>query len=386
MLDSSFKIDGKDNSARLGILYTKSGPVQTPAFMPVGTQAAVKTLTPDEVQQSGFKMLLCNAYHLYLRPGVDIIKKSGGLHNFMNWDGSILTDSGGFQVFSLATLRKVFDDGVEFQSHIDGSKHYLTAEKVLGIQTDLNTDVIMPLDECVAFPSSEEHAKRAVKRTVKWAKLSFNSFNQNVKNSDKKSLLFCIIQGSTYQNLRIECCNELTQIPFSGYAIGGISVGEPTSLIREIVSLTVEKLPLNKPRCLMGVGAPLDILDSISKGIDLFDCIMPTRCGRNGAAFVTQGRLFVKNAIYSSDDEPVQQGCPCPCCKNFSRSYIRHLFNASEALGPRLLTIHNLWFYSALLRTARNRIKEQRFLDFKKKFEDIYDNKEDVDITKILDF
>jgi queuine tRNA-ribosyltransferase len=381
-----YEIDCTDNKARCGILKTKSGVVQTPAFMPVGTQGSVKTLTSEEIRQSNSQMLLCNAYHLYLRPGLEIIKNSGGLHKFMNWSGSILTDSGGYQVFSLATLRGVLDDGVEFRSHIDGSKHYLTPEKVIKIQIDLDSDVIVPIDECVAFPSSEEQAKRAVDRTVRWAISSFDDFNKIIRDRNEKPLLFCIIQGSTYQNLRIECCKKLIPFPFSGYAIGGISVGEPPNLIREIVSLTLENLPLDKPRYLMGVGTPVDILDLISQGVDLFDCVLPTRCGRNGAAFTTQGRIPIKNAIYSSDTEPVQKGCPCPCCKKFSRAYIRHLFNSGEMLGGRLLTIHNLWFYQAVLRTARNRIGVKKFEMFKKEFKNVYNNKQDVDAERLLDY
>ena len=358
-----FKLIHKDkiSKARIGNLSTSHGEIETPCFMPVGTQGTVKTLSPQELKDSGASVILANAYHLFLRPGMEVIKKAGGLHNFMSWDGPILTDSGGYQIFSLALLRKVNDQGVEFQSHIDGMKHFFTPEDVVHIQEDFGVDIIMPLDECVHYPCSKDHAIVAMKRTINWAKQSKDAHN-------KSSLLFGIVQGATYEDLRKTCCEELINIGFDGYAVGGVSVGEPKNLSYNIVNLVLGLLPEDKPHYLMGVGMPEDMVNAVDSGVDMFDCVVPTRYGRNGTAFTSEGKLTIRNSPYIEDFGPLDKKCNCYTCKNFSRAYLRHLFNTDELLGLRLVSLHNIHFYLELMRNIRSAIRQDRFTEFKKEF------------------
>lgn len=352
----------RHNKARLGRLITSHGEIETPCFMPVGTQGTVKTLSPKELEDSGAQVILSNTYHLSLRPGTEVIKKAGGLHKFMSWSKPILTDSGGYQIFSLAFLRKVNEDGVEFQSYADGSKHFLIPEDVIGIQNDLDSDIIMPLDECVHYPCARDYAEMAMKRTINWAKRSKTAF------SKKNRLLFSIVQGATYEDLRRECTEHLVDMDFDGYAIGGVSVGEPKNLRYNIVNFVANLLPQNKPHYLMGVGLPQDIIEAVESGIDMFDCVVPTRYGRNGTAFTTEGKLTIRNSPYIEDFRPLDEKCSCYTCKNFSRAYLRHLFNSQELLGSRLVSLHNVYFFLELMRKIREAISQDRFNEFKKEF------------------
>jgi len=359
----------KNTKARMGKIITAHGEIDTPCFMPVGTQGTVKTLSPKEIEESDAQIILSNAYHLFLRPGMEVIKKAGGLHNFMSWQKPILTDSGGYQIFSLALLRKVNDQGVEFQSHIDGMKHFITAEDVIQIQKDLNSDIMMPLDECVHYPCAKDHAEIAMIRTLNWARRSKAVVHRpsSVVREDNQ-LLFGIVQGATYEDLRKTCACELIEIDFVGYAIGGVSVGEPKNLRYNIVNFTLNFLPVDKPRYLMGVGLPPDIIEAVQQGIDMFDCVVPTRYGRNGTAFTSEGKLTIRNSPYIEDFSPLDKECDCYTCKNFSRAYLRHLFNTEEILGLRLVSLHNIYFYLNLMRRVREAIRQDRFLEFKKEF------------------
>ena len=358
----------KNSQARIGKLATAHGEIDTPCFMPVGTQGTVKTLSPTELEDSGAQIILANAYHLFLRPGPEVIKKAGGLHKFMSWPKPVLTDSGGYQIFSLALLRKVNDTGVEFQSHIDGMKHFFTPEAVVEIQTDYGSDIIMPLDECAHYPCAKDYAEEAMRRTIDWAKRSKTAMDEHLGVSHKQNLLFAIIQGSTYEDLRRECSKVLTEIDFDGFAIGGVSVGEPKDLRYNITHLVASMLPEDRPRYLMGVGMPQDILESVEMGIDMFDCVIPTRYGRNGTAFTSVGKLTVRNSPYIEDLNPLDPQCSCYTCKNFSRSYLRHLFNTQELLGLRLVSLHNVHFFLELMRKAREAIRRDKFTEFKKEF------------------
>jgi queuine tRNA-ribosyltransferase len=358
----------KASRARLGKLFTARGEIDTPCFMPVGTQGSVKTLSPEDLKDSGAEVILSNAYHLFLRPGMEVIKKAGGLHNFMNWDGPILTDSGGYQIFSLALLRKINDEGVEFQSHIDGMKHFLTPENVAQIQIDLGSDIIMPLDECVHYPSAKDHAEVAMIRTIGWVERSKKFTVTSSQFVEQKQMLFAIVQGATYEDLRKECVSRLLDIGFDGYALGGISVGEPKNLMYDIASVTLGILPADKPRYSMGVGTPSDIVESVELGVDMFDCVAPTRYGRNGTAFTSVGKLTIRNAPFTQDFTPLDPACNCYTCKNFSRAYLRHLFNAEEILGLRLVSLHNVHFYLDMMRKIREAIAQDKFREFKKEF------------------
>ncbi|MBU1088089.1 MAG: tRNA guanosine(34) transglycosylase Tgt [Candidatus Omnitrophica bacterium] len=358
----------KNSKARLGLLNTKRGIIQTPVFMPVGTQATVKAITPYALEEMGTEIILGNAYHLYLRPGTDLIKKAGGLHKFMNWQGPILTDSGGYQVFSLSILRKITDKGVTFQSHIDGSKHFIGPEECLGIQDILGSDICMVLDECSPYPCEYEDAKIAVERTLKWAEIS----RKVDLNSGNK--VFAIVQGSTFKDLRHECAEKLVAMDFDGYAVGGVSVGEPPELIYEIVEYTLPLLPDNKPKYIMGMGTPEDILESVGHGADMFDCIIPTRYGRTANAFTAKGKINLRNAAYTDDLTPVDPECDCYLCKNFTRAYVRHLFYAKEMLGPQLLSQHNVHFYLNMIKQIRTAINQDRFIQFKDDFLKKYKN------------
>ena len=367
----SFKLLHKDTTskARAGVLATPHGKVHTPCFMPVGTQATIKTLSTEEVASSGAEMIMANAYHLYLRPGETVLKKAGGLHKFMAWDGPIMTDSGGYQIFSLAVLKKVKKEGVEFKSHIDGSKHLMTPEKVIEFQKVLGSDVMMPLDECLHYPVNRSEVEDSLKITHDWAKRSKKAKGRT------KNLLFGIIQGSTYKDLRKRAVEEIVDIDFDGYAIGGVAVGEPTELIHEITEHTAGLLPEEKVRYLMGVGTPLDMLDAIAEGADMFDCVVPTRNGRNGQAFTSCGELQLRNAPFKEDFAPIDEKCDCYTCKNHTRSYIRHLFNTDELLGLRLVSLHNIHFYVKLIAISRKYIEKNAFDKFRKEFRENYRRK-----------
>lgn len=351
----------QQTGARLGRLETPHGSFETPVFMPVGTQATVKTLTPQQLGEIDAKIILSNTYHLYLRPGHDLVERAGGLHRFMNWSGSILTDSGGFQVFSLNELRKIREEGVEFRSHIDGSKHFLSPEKATEVQNALGADIIMCFDECPPYPADREYAKASLERTIRWA--------ERCKEAHKyphKQALFGIIQGGMYHDLRAKSVEEMLTIGFPGYSLGGLSVGEPKPLMYEVLESTAPLLPRDKPRYLMGVGSPDCLVEGVVRGIDMFDCVLPTRVARNGTALTAQGKVVVRNASYAEDFEPIEPGCDCYACRNFSRAYVRHLIKAEEVLGLTLISIHNLRFLLRLMEQMRQAIKEDRSGDFAK--------------------
>jgi len=354
-----FRLTATDGRARAGELATPHGVVETPVFMPVGTQATVKTLTPRDVREAGTQMLLANAYHLALRPGEQLVKQMGGLHRFMAWDGPILTDSGGYQIFSLEGLTKVREEGVRFQSHFDGSWIDMTPERAVQIQNDLGADVIMPLDECVGFPCEHEAARIAMERSVRWAARC------KAAHAREDQALFAIVQGATYRDLREACCREMVEIGFPGYAIGGLSVGEGHDLMKEALAYTAPCLPEDRPRYLMGVGMPEDLLECIGLGVDMFDCVLPTRNGRTGWAFTWTGKVKIRNQEHREAARPVDERCGCYTCRNFSRAYIRHLFAVDEILGPKLLTIHNVFFYNELMQKSREAIRGGRFGAFK---------------------
>jgi len=359
----------KNSRARLGRLITSRGEIATPCFMPVGTQGTVKALSVEELEEAKAQILLSNSYHLFLRPGMEVIRKAGSLHNFMSWKKPILTDSGGYQIFSLALLRKVSDPGVEFQSHIDGLKHFLTPEDVVKIQRDLGSDIMMPLDECVHYPCAKDHAEIAMRRTLDWARRSLA-----VERPREIQSLFGIIQGATYEDLRKVCIEQMLELDFDGYAIGGVSVGEPMNLRYNIVNLVVDLLPKQAPRYLMGVGVPQDIIEAVGVGVDMFDCVVPTRYGRNGTAFTSEGKITIRNAPYTEDFSPLDKNCACATCRNYSRSYLRHLLNAQELLGLRLVSLHNIYFYLELMQKIREAIAQDRFAEFKKDFLDKFNN------------
>jgi queuine tRNA-ribosyltransferase len=348
--------------ARAGELNTPHGKVPTPLFMPVGSQATVKTLTPEDVKGLGFSMLLANTYHLYLRPGIDVVKKLGGLHRFMAWDGAILTDSGGYQVFSLSPLCKITDEGVKFRSHIDGSEHFLTPELAVQYQEALGADVIMVLDECSAYGDEREKIKKAMDRTHRWAERCLKAHKK------KDQALYAIVQGGMSPSLRKASAEYLTGLDFPGYAIGGLSVGEPKEVTLPITEQTAALLPPDKPRYLMGVGAPEDLVVGVARGIDMFDCALPTRVARNGALFTRQGRINIRRAAYAKMDKPIEASCDCYTCRTFSAAYLSHLFRAEELLALRLATIHNLRFIHNLMNDIRNAILDGTFDRFAKKF------------------
>ena len=367
-----FKLIHKDKTskARLGVLTTAHGEINTPIFMPVGTQGTVKAISTQELKDIGAEIILGNAYHLYLRPGLDIIEKAGGLHKFMGWDRPILTDSGGYQIFSLATLRKLSDEGAEFSSHIDGSKHFISPEKAIDIQRILGSDIMMILDECVHYPAARDYVEQSLALTTKWARRAKEYFRDtgNGLRDAGKHLLFGIVQGSTYLDLRKKAVEDLLKIGFDGYAIGGVSVGEPENLIHEVAAYTADLLPQDKARYSMGLGMPTDIVEAIANGIDMFDCVVPTRNGRNGQAFTWDGELQLRNAEHKEDFRPIDEKCDCFACKNHTRGYIRHLFNTQELLGLRLVSLHNLHFYVKLIQLSREAIREDRFNVFKESF------------------
>ncbi|ATW23959.1 tRNA guanosine(34) transglycosylase Tgt [Candidatus Formimonas warabiya] len=351
-----------ETAARVGVLQTSHGSIHTPVFMPVGTQATVKTISPEELKDLGAEIILGNTYHLYLRPGHDLVAEAGGLHKFMHWDGPILTDSGGFQVFSLNDLRKISDEGVTFRSHIDGSSHFFTPEKVMEIEMALGADIAMAFDECAPYPCEIKDVQRAVERTATWA--------ARCKEAHRHSYqaLFGIVQGGTIRELREKSARDITSLGFPGYAIGGLSVGEPKPLMYQVLDYTVPLLPEDKPRYLMGVGSPDCLVEGVARGIDMFDCVLPTRIARNGTVFVPEGKLVIRNAEYARDFSPIDENCSCYACRNYSRAYIRHLIKCNEVLGIRLTTIHNLHYLVDLMKNIRLAIGENKFGEFRREF------------------
>ena len=366
----NFTIQAEDASsrARAAILETDHGIVETPVFMPVGTIGTVKTLSPRDLRENGAQMILGNTYHLYLKPGLDILRKAGGLHKFNGWSEPILTDSGGFQVYSLDELRKIEEQGVQFKSHWDGSSHFFSPEKVVDIQRVIGSDIMMVLDQCIANPSDEKTAEQAHRLTLRWAERSREHFLATQPFYGYRQFQFGIVQGGIYPKLRQQSVEALRKMEFEGYAIGGLAVGESLELRNEITAFCTGLLPSNRPRYLMGVGTPVDILDAIERGVDMFDCVIPTRNARNGTVFTSRGKLTIRNAVYKSDFLPLDENCSCYTCRNFSRAYIRHLFNVKEVLGLRLATIHNIHFYFDLVKQTRTAIMENRFSEWKAKF------------------
>jgi len=360
-----YKLIKKDSKsmARRGTLTTPHGEIETPVFMPVGTQATVKAMTPEELKEIGSQIILSNTYHLYLRPGHKLIEKAGGLHTFMNWDRPILTDSGGFQVFSLQDNRKITEEGVMFQSHIDGSRHFLSPEKAIEIQNSLGSDIIMAFDECAPWPSEHDYVKKSLERTTRWAARCKEAH----KNTDKQAL-FGIVQGGGYEDLRIQSAKELVELDFPGYSIGGLSVGEPKNIMYDMLDITTPLLPENKPRYLMGVGSMDALVEGVMRGIDMFDCVLPTRTARMGTLLTMKGKMNIMNAKYAEDLSPIEEGCTCYTCRNYSRAYLRHLFKAKEILASRLATWHNIHALHELMRRIRLAIEEDRFMEFRKEF------------------
>ena len=361
----NFSLIKKDpaSSARLGKFTTAHGTVNTPVFMPVGTQATVKTLSPADLEAVDAEIILANTYHLFLRPGHELIQEFGGVQNFMGWKRPVLTDSGGFQVFSLAELRKITEEGVTFQSPIDGgAKHLITPEYAIEIQEAIGADVIMAFDECTPYPATRDYAQESLERTLRWAKRCRDA------KKDTGQALFGIVQGGMYADLRKRSVDALVDIGFDGYAIGGLSVGETKPLMYEMIEATVPSMPTDKPRYLMGVGTPEDLLEGVDRGIDMFDCVMPTRNARNGTFFTSFGKVVIRNAQYERDRQPIDPECGCYACRNFTRAYLRHLFSAGEVLALRLGTIHNLFFYLDLMRRVRASIGQGTFREFKKAF------------------
>ncbi len=353
----------KNSKARRGVLKTTHGEIQTPVFMPVGTAATVKGMRPEQVKEMGAEIILSNTYHLYLRPGHDIVKQAGGLHKFMNWDRPILTDSGGFQVFSLGPLRKIREEGVEFRSHIDGSKHMLSPEKSMEIQNALGSDIIMAFDECAPYPADRDYVKKSLERTTRWLKRC-KDYHKNIENQS----LFGIMQGGMYDDLRYESAMQIVDLDLPGYAIGGLSVGEPKDIMLEVLDKCVDYLPEEKARYLMGVGSPDYLFEGVERGIDMFDCVLPTRIARHGVATTTYGKINIKNAKYQKDFQPLDSECDCYTCRNYSRAYIRHLYKADEILAGMLLSNHNLHFLIEMMKKIRKSIEEDRFLEYKKEF------------------
>lgn len=349
--------------ARLGKLHTPHGVIDTPVFMPVGTQATVKTMTPEELTDLGAGIILSNTYHLFLRPGQDLIKEAGGLHAFMHWDGAILTDSGGFQVFSLGDLRKIKEEGVEFRSHLDGSRQFLSPEISTQVQMALGSDIVMAFDECAPYPCTHQYAKDSLERTTRWAKRC----RDTLTTTDRQAL-FGIVQGGVYRDLREQSAAEITALDLPGYAVGGLSVGEPKEIMYEVLEYAVPLLPRDKPRYLMGVGSPDALIEGVMRGIDMFDCVLPTRIARNGTAMTRFGKLVVRNANVARDFTPIDPTCDCYTCRNYSRAYVRHLLKADEILGLRLMTIHNLRFLQILMREIREAIAQERLPEYRERF------------------
>ncbi len=359
-----FEVLARDGAGRRGRLTTPHGAVDTPAFMPVGTRATVKSLGPDDLTATGTQMVLANTYHLLLRPGHELIREQGGLHRFMAWDGPILTDSGGFQVFSLSKLRKIREEGVEFRSAIDGSTHFLSPEISVAVQQALGADIIHPLDECLAYPASVLDTERSLALTLRWTKRSKTAHQQG----DGRQALFGIVQGGAYPELRARAVEEIASLDLDGYAIGGLAVGEPKSLMYELTTQVAGRLPATRPRYAMGVGKPDDLVEAVGVGVDLFDCVLPTRNARNGQCFTADGPLTIKHAGFARDRRPLEEDCPCYACRRFSRAYLRHLFVSDELLAYRLLSLHNVYFFQRLMAAMRQAVERTAFDPFKARF------------------
>lgn len=360
-----FSLAQTDGRARAGVLETDRGEIPTPVFMPVGTQGTVKAVEQRELEQLGARIILGNAYHLYLRPGTQVIEKAGGLHEFIGWGNSILTDSGGYQVFSLAPLRHVGEEGVQFKSHLDGSMHVFTPERVIDIERSIGADIMMVLDECVPYPSDETYALASSALTLRWAERSRLRMDQTKPLYGKRQALFAIVQGSVYEQIRERAARQLSAMDFDGFAIGGLSVGEPPEQMYRITEICTAILPEDRPRYLMGVGTPENIVESIARGVDMFDCVLPTRNGRNAVFFTRSGKLNLRNAAHAVDFRPIDAGCPCYTCRTFTRAYIRHLFKSGEILALQLASMHNLTFYTWLVSSAREAILSGRFSAWK---------------------
>jgi len=388
------------SKARRGRLTTAHGVIETPAFIPVGTQGSVKAVSPQELRELNAQIILGNTYHLFIRPGLDVIKHFGGLHRFMNWSGPILTDSGGYQIFSLAKLRKITEEGVEFQNHVDGTPAFITPEIAMEIQTILGSDIAMVLDECAPYPCNYDYAAQSADMTTRWAKRCKEANAQrstlnlqppveeersairNPQSAIKRQLVFGIVQGATFDDLRKQSAQAIVDLDFDGYAIGGVSVGEPEQGMMRAVESAEPFLPKDKPRYAMGLGTPPQLLEMIARGIDMFDCVLPTRLARNGTAFTATGTINLKNAEFALDRGPIEENCACPACREFTRGYIRHLIKAEEILGLRLITLHNLHFYLELMRQAREQIERGGFDQFRKRFVSSYKTR-DVDLAKV---
>lgn len=357
----------KQTGARLGRLHTPHGTIETPIFMPVGTLATVKTQSPEDLKQMNAQIILSNTYHLFLRPGDDIVKEAGGLHSFMNWDSPILTDSGGFQVFSLSNMRKIEEEGVHFKNHLNGEKLFISPEKATQIQNNLGADIMMAFDECAPYPADREYVKQSLERTTRWAERCLKAHQR-----PHDQALFGIVQGGMYADLREQSAREITSLDFPGYAIGGLSVGEPKDLMNEVLESTTPLLPQNKARYLMGVGSPDALLDGVIRGVDMFDCVLPTRIGRNGTTMTSEGRLVIRNAKYARDFRPLDEKCDCYTCTNYSRAYIRHLVKCDETFGFRLTSYHNLYFLLKLMENIREAIRQDSLLDYRNQFFEEY--------------
>ena len=353
----------KQSGARYGKLHTPHGVIETPVFMPVGTLATVKTLSPEEVKEMGAKIILANTYHLWLQPGEGIVEEAGGLHQFENWDGTILTDSGGFQVFSLSNLRKIEEEGVTFRDHRNGAKLFMSPEISIGVQNALGADIIMSFDECPPYPATEEYMQTSVDRTLRWAERGLKAH----KKADTQAL-FGIVQGGSHAHIREYCAKRMVDMDFPGYSIGGVSVGEPKDVARKMVDYTIPFLPKDKPRYLMGVGSPYDLIDGAISGVDMFDCVLPTRIARHGTAMTSGGRVVIKNKAFERDFTPLDPECGCYTCQNYTRAYVRHLIKANETFGQRLVSYHNLYFLIELMENVREAIRNDRLLDFKEEF------------------
>ena len=357
-----YELKKQYNHARYGVLHTNYGSYETPMFMPVGTLANVKTLMPEELKADKCGVILANTYHLWLRPGADIVEKAGGLHKFMNYDGPILTDSGGFQVFSLAKKKDISEEGVVFKSHLDGSKLFLTPEISIGVQNKLDSDIAMSFDECIPYPATYEYAKNSTERTLRWAKRG-----KDVHKNERQSL-FGIVQGGEYKDLREYSAKETVKMNFDGYSIGGTSVGEDKDTMYKMIDYAITYLPTDKPRYLMGVGDPIDILEGVKRGVDMFDCVLPTRIARHGNAFTLDGKINIKNAKYKEDFTPIEEECDCYTCKNYTKAYVRHLIVCNEMLGGRLLSIHNIRFLIREVENIRKTIKDETFDSYMEEF------------------
>jgi queuine tRNA-ribosyltransferase len=364
-----FAVLATDGPARSGLLATAHGLIRTPVFMPVGTQGSVKALCPEDLRACGAQIILGNTYHLYLRPGDELVRELGGIHGFAAWDRPVLTDSGGYQVFSLSGLRKIHEHGVEFRSHIDGARHFFDPAGVVRIQRNLGSDIMMVLDECAPYGADRAYTENSLALTTRWAQESREAYPAGTAHN----LLFGIVQGGFFPDLRRRSLEEICAIPFDGYALGGLSVGESKAEMLDMLDVAAPLLPVDKPRYLMGVGSPLDILDAVARGIDMFDCVMPTRNARNGTVFTSQGKLHVKSASFARDPGPLDPECSCYACRTFSRAYLRHLYMSRELLSYRLNTLHNVWFYLRMMEGARRAIEEGRFLEYRARYERMFE-------------